>query len=59
MRGSGTEFSTPSGVDVVELRLEGIVHEIGTDARRWTSAKKKRAIEMLLVEWVDGKPYSR
>jgi hypothetical protein len=28
-------------------------------ARWWTCAKKKRAIETLLVEWVEGKPYSR
>lgn len=28
-------------------------------ASLWISAKRKRAMEMLLVEWVDGKPYSR
>ena len=39
------------------VRLVGI--GIGVFARRCTSAKKKRAIETLLVECVEGKPYSR
>jgi hypothetical protein len=33
--------------------------EGGEEARRWTWEKKKRAMETLLVEWVEGKPYSR
>lgn len=28
-------------------------------ASLWMRAKRKRAMETLLVEWVDGKPYSR
>lgn len=39
----------------------GIEDETSDDgyASLWMSAKRKRAMEMLLVEWVDGKPYSR
>lgn len=67
MIGSETEIAVSEGSKVsaavrVELRNEEggmLKFDKGTVAKRWTSAKKNRAIETLFVECVEGNPYSR
>lgn len=47
-------------VKLVEAKAGEVVSwNAGVVANLWTSAKRKRAIETLFVEWVDGNPYSR